>query len=148
MPVRLLLVTGLGVMDDGDEPIAISPDVEDYIPIHVIGILEHLTHFRETVPANSFNDGRPSLNLTRCILVLLHGLVQMLAGNDIHSPHNTSQFVKLSSARKESVRCMVEVRGNLTIVFVQQGFKTHKAANFPMEDISSSRSYRDADCRY
>lgn len=86
MPVGLLLVHDLGVMDNGDEPIAISPNIEDYISIHVVGILEHLAHFCEIVPANRFHDGRPSFNLTRRILVLLHGLVQMPAGNDMHSP--------------------------------------------------------------
>lgn len=52
MPIGFLLVRGLGVMDNGDEPIAISPNVEDYISILVVGILEHLTHFCEIVPAS------------------------------------------------------------------------------------------------
>jgi hypothetical protein len=85
MPVSLLFLSRLGVMDDGDEPIAISPDVEDHISIYVIGIFKHLAHFRETVPTDRLNDACPGFNLTRRILVLLHGLSQMPAGDDMHS---------------------------------------------------------------
>lgn len=72
-------------MDNGDEPIAISPNVEDHVPIHVVGILKHLSHFREAVPPNSFHNDRPGFNLIRRILVLLPGFVQVPAGNNMHS---------------------------------------------------------------
>ena len=76
----------LGVMDDSNEPAGISSNVEDRITVNIIGILEFLTYFREIVPAGGCSDPCPSLNFTRCILVLLHRLAQMLAGNHMHKP--------------------------------------------------------------
>jgi len=84
MPIRLLFVRRLGVMDDSDEPVPIPPNVEDHVSIDVIGILEHLAHFREIVPANRLNYDCPGFDLTRRILVLLHGLTQMPGGNNMH----------------------------------------------------------------
>ena len=71
-------------MDDGDEPEPIPPNVEHYIPVDVVGILEGAADFQKVLPPSSFNDTGPRLDLIRCAGMLLGCIAQMLAGDYVH----------------------------------------------------------------
>jgi len=85
MPLGPLVVRCSCVMNDCDEPITVLPNVENHVSLHIVGILERAANLREIVPSNSFDDYRPCFDFVRRIWVLPHGLVQMLARNDMHS---------------------------------------------------------------
>ena len=71
-------------MDDGNEPEPIPPNVDHYIPVDIVGILEGAADFQKAVPPSSFNDACPCLDLIRCARMLLNCIAQMLAGDDMH----------------------------------------------------------------
>ena len=85
MPLGSLLVRCSCVVNDRDEPITVLPNVENHVSLHIVGILERAANLQEVVPANPFDDYHPCFNLVRRIWVLLHGLVQMLARDDMHN---------------------------------------------------------------
>lgn len=84
MAVCLLLRGCSGVVDDGDEPVAIPPQIEDYVAIDGIGILEGLPHVGEMMPADDLDDAGPGFNLTGCVRVELHRFAEVPAGDDMH----------------------------------------------------------------
>jgi hypothetical protein len=49
------------------------------------------------VPPDRLDDAHPRFDFVRRIRVAFHRLAQMLTRNDMHSPQNTSQYVKLSN---------------------------------------------------
>jgi hypothetical protein len=53
VPPSLFLVYRFGVVDDGNEPVSILPEVEHHIPVDTIGIGEHAANFREFLPTNN-----------------------------------------------------------------------------------------------
>ena len=85
MPLGSLLVSCSCVVNDCDEPITVLPNVENHVSLHLVGILERGANLQEIVPSNPFDDNHPSHDLVRRIWVLLHGLVQMLARDYMHS---------------------------------------------------------------
>ena len=71
-------------MNDRDQPVAILADIEDHIPLYVIGILEDLLHIHEILPPCRLRDFVPGLNLLSGVGVLFFSLDEMLASDDIH----------------------------------------------------------------
>ena len=63
----LLFIRRLCVVDDGDKPVPISPDIEYDMSFDMIRVLEHAANFRETVPPGSFNYAHPCFDLVRRI---------------------------------------------------------------------------------
>jgi hypothetical protein len=61
-------------VNDGDQPVAILAEIEDYISIHVIGILKDLPHFQEIPPSYLIGDPEPGPNFPGGIWELLFGL--------------------------------------------------------------------------
>lgn len=88
-----LLIHCLCIMNDGDEPEAVTPDVENDVSVDVVGILKYVLNFSKIVPSNAFDDYNPGSYLVRSIWILLHRLAEMLARNNVvHCPtilHNT-----------------------------------------------------------
>jgi hypothetical protein len=72
------------IVNHGNQSIAVSPEVEYHISPDIIGIFESSANLWEIVPPNLFDYRYPCFDLVRCIWVLPHGLVQMLARNDMH----------------------------------------------------------------
>jgi len=92
MPLGLPFIHCLCIMDDGDKPVPIVPNVEDYVALDKIGILKRAANIVKTVPADRFNKSGPSHDFVRRIWVAFHRLPQMLTRNDMHSSsilHNT-----------------------------------------------------------
>jgi len=81
---RPFLICRLCIVNDRDEPIAISPDVEHHVSVDVVGGAKHEPNFRKTVPSDAFDYSDPCLDLIRSIWILLHGLAQMLARHNVH----------------------------------------------------------------
>lgn len=94
MSLRSSLLSRFRVVNDGDKPVAILTNIEDYESFHVVGVLELAANLRKIVPSNLFDYSYPCLDLVRRIRILLHSLIQMLAGNDVHVHETTSQYVK------------------------------------------------------
>jgi hypothetical protein len=67
-------------VNERDEPIAISPDVEHHVSVDVVGVTKHEPNFR----SDAFDYSDPCLDLIRSIWILLHGLAQMLARHNVH----------------------------------------------------------------
>ena len=63
----LLRIAGFGIVDNGDEPVPVLPDVEDDVAIDIVSALEVAADLREIVPANGFNDRHPGLDLVYSI---------------------------------------------------------------------------------
>jgi hypothetical protein len=71
-------------MNDGDQTVPVLKDIKDHIPLHIIGILENLPDFHEVPPPRDLCDFAPGHNLFGGIGILLHGLIQVLLGDDMH----------------------------------------------------------------
>jgi hypothetical protein len=95
---RPFLICCLCIVNDRDEPVPVSPDVEHHIPVDVVGVAKHEPNFRKIVPSNAFDDSNPCLDFIRSIWMLLHGLSQMLARHNSALTNDTSQYVKKSGA--------------------------------------------------
>jgi hypothetical protein len=74
----------LGIVDNSDKPIAVPSDVKDDVAIHVIGSLEHATHFRKIVPPDRLDDAHPRFDFVCRIRIAFYRLAQMLSRNDEH----------------------------------------------------------------
>jgi len=72
------------VMNDRDQSVAILAEIENYVPLDVIGILEDLLHIHEIPPPGRLRDFVPGLNLLSGVGVLFFSFDQMLAGDDVH----------------------------------------------------------------
>jgi len=71
-------------MNDSDETVAISSDVEHYVSVDVIGVSEYTPKFYKIVPSGAFDYGHPCLDFVSRIWMFLHGLSQMLARHYVH----------------------------------------------------------------
>jgi hypothetical protein len=94
VPSGLLPISRLGIVDDGDRPVSILPEVEDRVPVDIIGICKHAANFQKFVPPDSFDYRRPSFDFVCRIRIAMDGFVQMPSGDDIHPYDDTSQLVK------------------------------------------------------
>jgi len=79
-----LLIHCFCVVNNCDEPAAVLPNVENYVSLYVVGILERAANLRKIVPSNLFDDNHPCFDLVRRIWVLPHRLVQMLTRDNMH----------------------------------------------------------------
>jgi len=84
MPLGSLLIHCFCVVNDCDEPVAVLPNVENYVSLHIVGIFERAANLRKIVPSNLFDDSHPCFDLVRRIWVLAHRLVHMLTRDDMH----------------------------------------------------------------
>ena len=82
--LRPFLICCLCIVNDRDEPEAVSPDVEHDVSVDVVGIPKHEPNFRKIVPSDAFDYHDPRLYLIRSIWILLHGLAKMLARHNVH----------------------------------------------------------------
>jgi hypothetical protein len=82
--LRPFLICCLCIENDGDEPEAVSPDVEHDVSVDIVGIPKHAPNFRRIVPSDAFDYHDPCLYLIRSIWILLHGLAKMLARHNVH----------------------------------------------------------------
>lgn len=78
------LLPRFGVMNDCDESVAVVSDVEDYISVCAVSVVESPTDLRKIVPSNLFDDSNPRLDLIRCIWIILHGVAPMFERDDVH----------------------------------------------------------------
>ncbi len=72
------------VVNNRNQPVAILPNIEDHISIHIIGIFEDLPHFNEIPPSRLACNPIPSPNLPGRLRVLHFGLDQVLACDNVH----------------------------------------------------------------
>src|SRR5271165_5376531 len=72
------------VMNDRDQSVAVLADIENYVPLDVIGILEDLLHVHEIPPPRRLRDLVPGLNLLSGVGVLFFSFDEMLPGDDVH----------------------------------------------------------------
>jgi len=79
-----LLIRGFCVVNDCDESVAVLPNVENYVSLHVVGIFERAANLGKIVPSNLFDDSRPCFDFVRRIWIPPHRLVQMLTRGDMH----------------------------------------------------------------
>jgi hypothetical protein len=84
MPSGSLLIRCFRVVNDCDEPVAVLPNVEDYVSLYIVGIFECAANLGKIVPSNLFDDDHPRFDLVRRIWALPHRLVQMLTRDDMH----------------------------------------------------------------
>ena len=92
MPLGSLLIRCFRAVNDCDEPVAVLPNVENYVSLHIVGILERAANLRKIAPSNLSDDNHPGFDLVRRIWVLLHSPMQMLPRDDMHHEmilHNT-----------------------------------------------------------
>ena len=85
MASSLLFFCRFGTVNDSNQPVAVPPNIEDHIAVDVIGILEDLPHFRETMPSTPLDDACPGLDLASRFWMFPYRLAQMPAGDDMHS---------------------------------------------------------------
>ena len=84
MSLCLLFTRRLRIVDDGNKPVPIVPNIKNYVAVHRIGILEHGTNFVHVVPPGCFNDTDPCFDFVRRIRVIFNRFAQMLTRNDMH----------------------------------------------------------------
>ena len=84
MSHRLPAVTLSGIMNHRNEPVAVMPNVENYIPIHRIGIAKYPSHIRKTYPSSPSDDFMPCRNLFCRIRVVLCCMIQMPSRDYVH----------------------------------------------------------------
>jgi hypothetical protein len=87
-------------MNDGDQSISVLADVEDHVSLHMIGIFEDLAHFREVPPPHVKGDLVPGPNLSCGVWILLFGLAQVPACDNVHG----GLLRALSAARITMIR--------------------------------------------
>ena len=73
-------------MNDRDQAVAVSTDVEDHIFLHRIGIFEDLPDFDKAPPPGGADDLLPRRDFSSGARILLHGPAQVLLSNDVHEP--------------------------------------------------------------
>lgn len=86
------LLSRFRIVNDRDKSVPILTNIEDHVSLHIVGVFERAANLWKIVPSNLVDYSYPCLDLVRRIRILLHSLVQMLAGNDVHALillHNT-----------------------------------------------------------
>ena len=84
MPFGFFSFYRLHVMDDGDQPVTIAPDVENHELAHGVGVLENGLHLFGIMPVRPLDDGLPRFDLVRRVFVLSRRLLKVLLGDDVH----------------------------------------------------------------
>jgi hypothetical protein len=125
--LRALLMRCFRVVNHGDQPVPVLPNVKDHVTPNVIRIFKSATNFRKIVPANGFHNGCPRFDLVRRIWVILDRLTQMLQRDDVHETKRTSQYVKLSRSNGDS-------HGNSALYDVQHGATITRRIETPVSD--------------
>jgi hypothetical protein len=87
------------IVNHRDQPEAVLPDIEDYISIHIIGIFEDLPHFNEVSPPRLACDSVPGPNLSGCLRILLFGLNQVLACDNVHKGLPERSAAEIATAK-------------------------------------------------
>jgi hypothetical protein len=72
------------VVNNGDEPVSILPNIEDDIPGDIVGILEPCANFGKVVPSDGLDDASPYLDFVCRVSVALDRFAQMTARNEMH----------------------------------------------------------------
>ena len=106
MPLGSLLIRCFCVVNDCDEPVAVLPNVENYVSLHIVGIFERAANFWKIVPSNLFDENHPCSDLVRGIWMLQHGIVQMLTRNDMATVRTSSVIGIASWISAFSVRAI------------------------------------------
>src|ERR1700738_2534622 len=55
LPLGLLSPNHFYIVDDSNEPVPITPDVEDHMILPIVGIRDNAMHFLKSAPAGSFH---------------------------------------------------------------------------------------------
>jgi hypothetical protein len=79
------LIQRLCVVDHGDQPVPILPDIKDHVAVYRIGILKNTANFPKITPTNRLYYAYPRFDFVRRIGIAFHRLAQMLARNDMHA---------------------------------------------------------------
>jgi hypothetical protein len=74
----------LRVVNNGNKPIPILPEVEDYVTVDIVGIPDHTANFGEILPPHRFNDCGPGSDFVRRIRKASSGYLQMPSGDKDH----------------------------------------------------------------
>jgi hypothetical protein len=82
--LSLLVNAFLCVMDNGNKPIPILPEVEDYVTVDVVGIRDHTANFGEILPSHRIDDCGPGGDFVRRIRIASGGYLQMPSGDKDH----------------------------------------------------------------
>ena len=77
MAHRLPAISLPGIMNHRNEPVAVMPNVENYISVHRVGIAKYPSHIGKTYPSSQSDDFMPCGNLFCCILIVFCCLIQM-----------------------------------------------------------------------
>jgi hypothetical protein len=84
MSLSLLVNAFLCVVDNGNKPIPILAEVEDYVTVDIVGIPKHTANFGEIPPPHRFNDCRPGFDFVCRIRISIGGYLQMPSGDKVH----------------------------------------------------------------
>jgi hypothetical protein len=74
----------LRVVDNGNKPIPILPEVEDDVTVDIVGIPDHTANFGEILPPRRFDDYRPGFDFVCRVRISIGGYLQMPSGNKVH----------------------------------------------------------------
>jgi len=98
------------VVNDRDQPVTVLADIEDHVPIHIVGILEDLPHFHEVPPTRLGSDPVPGSNLLGRIRILLFGLGEVLACDNVHVGLSAVPPQEFSAAVVVSLRVLCKMK--------------------------------------
>ena len=71
-------------MDDRDQPVPITTDVENHKLAHRIGIFEGGLHLLTITPVRPLDSALPGFDLVRRVSVSVCCLLQVFLGDDVH----------------------------------------------------------------
>ncbi len=97
MTLSLLVNALFCVVDNGNEPIPILPEVEDHVTVDIVSIPKHTANFGEILPSHCFNDCRPSFDFVCRIRISIGGYLQMPSGDKVHL--NQSYFTNCEDGK-------------------------------------------------
>jgi hypothetical protein len=81
---RLLPIALPGIVDNGNEPVTIVPNVEDDKIVNRIGIIEHFSDINKALPANVLDNFVPRRNLILRVWIFGRRFVQMFQRDHVH----------------------------------------------------------------
>jgi hypothetical protein len=79
-------------MNNRNESVAVPANIENYIVVDSIRVLENLSHFRKISPSRRLYNLMPCPNLFGRIPILLFSFNQVLFGYDMHK--DSKQFLR------------------------------------------------------
>ena len=92
MSLSLPSLRRLRLVDDGNEPVPITPEIKNHATIHVIRVFVDVPHLLKIMPSGGINDGLPILDFTSRVL---EGL-----GQGFQRPSNSCTHLFTQTARK------------------------------------------------